>query len=389
MRNSVLLTNSLQRKTLAAARSLGKRGIKVFCAEETVFTPSGFSKYCKKALVHPPLTKDKNLFLSWLKNSIKKHSIDVVFPMDDDTLGIAMDNRAELEELALIPLPPTDSYMIASDKWESFKLAQKAGVECANAVKPDAGDRLEEITSKMSYPLIVKPRKSSGSRGMLVANNMDELAQAYESVHAQYPYPMIQEYMGQGDRFDVCLLYDRNSRLKASFVQKEIRHFPIKMGPSTLQQSIVFPELVEKAHSIMKGLSWYGVAELEFMVDSRDGKIKFMEINPRFWGSLHLSIIAGVDFPWMLYKLATGEDFQEIHDYKDNIFCRWLLPGDILHYINNKERKKMNPGFFCGKNKGVYDDILSWDDPWPSLGFGLSCARYMFDMRMWKLMFKR
>jgi predicted ATP-grasp superfamily ATP-dependent carboligase len=340
MEKSVLLTNSLQRKTLAAARSLGKRVVKVFSAEETVFTPSAFSKYCSKALVYPSLIKDKKLFLSWLINNIKEHSIDVVFPMDDDTLGVIIDNRAELEELAIIPLPPTDSYMAASDKWESFKLSQKAGVECAHAVKPNAGDRLEEITSQMSYPLIVKPRRSSGSRGMAIANSKDELAKAYESVHARYPCPMIQEYMGQGERFDVCLLYDKNSRLKASFVQKEIRHFPIEMGPSTMQQSVIYPELVEKAHCIMKSLNWYGVAELEFMVDSRDGKIKFMEINPRFWGSLHLSIIAGVDFPWMLYQLAVGNNIQEVHDYKDKIFCRWLLPGDILHYIKNKERKK-------------------------------------------------
>ena len=41
---------------------------------------------------------------------------------------------------------------------------------------------------------------------------------------------------------------------------------------------------------------------IEFRIDSRDGVPKIMEVNPRFWGSLQLSILSGVDFPYLLYK---------------------------------------------------------------------------------------
>jgi len=34
-----------------------------------------------------------------------------------------------------------------------------------------------------------------------------------------------------------------------------------------------------------ESLDWHGVAMVEFWIDSRDGKPKLMEINPRFWGT--------------------------------------------------------------------------------------------------------
>ncbi len=44
---------------------------------------------------------------------------------------------------------------------------------------------------------------------------------------------------------------------------------------------------------------------LELKVDDADGTPRIMEMNPRFWGSLALALRAGVDFPWLLYQLAS------------------------------------------------------------------------------------
>jgi len=49
----------------------------------------------------------------------------------------------------------------------------------------------------------------------------------------------------------------------------------------------------------------------------------------------------------------------------------------------------MNPPIWGRKKYKVYDDILSKEDPLPLFGFILACFRYAFDIKMWKLMFKR
>lgn len=386
--NTVLLTNGQQRKTLAAARSLGKKGLRIIVAEETMMNPAAFSKYCYKALLCPSPKKFPEKYFQWLYTTICKYRCHVVFPMDDDSMEVVMKNYERLKSICKIPLPDKNSYFIASDKGCSIRLAKESGTICPETVYIDDLAELENKIKNLEYPAVIKPRKSSGARGIRIVNNKENLLKEYIKIHEKYPYPIIQQYIGLGERYDVCLLYD-DGKVKAHFIQKELRHFPINMGPSTLQESIEFPELLEISFKIMEGLRWHGVVELEFMRDCKDQSIKFMEINPRFWASLQTSINAGVDFPWILYQLAMEEVSEEIKSYKIGVKCRWLLPGDILHFVLNRERKKMYPPFWGGKKYGIRDDILSKEDPIPLLGFILACFRYVLDIKMWRFIFKR
>jgi hypothetical protein len=53
-----------------------------------------------------------------------------------------------------------------------------------------------------------------------------------------------------------------------------------------------------------------------------------MEVNTRFWGSLQLAVDAGVDFPWMLYQLASDTKPAPVENYRTGVRLRWLL-GDL------------------------------------------------------------
>jgi protein-tyrosine-phosphatase len=64
--------------------------------------------------------------------------------------------------------------------------------------------------------------------------------------------------------------------------------------------------LLRDAEALLRALNWHGVAMVEFKMDAMD-QHWLMEINPRLWGSLALSIDAGVDFPRGLWQIARGE----------------------------------------------------------------------------------
>lgn len=386
---TVLLTNGQQRKTLAAVRSLGKRNINIIVAEETRFNPSGFSKYCKKFLISPNAKTEPVKYYKWLHDTIIKYKIDVLFPMDDDTMEVVMQHREEIVKICGVTLPSVSSYELACDKGNCTSAAQKAGVPCPKTFYPKDFDDAANLIKDEQFPLVIKPRKSAGSRGIRVVKSKEEFFKVYSEINDEYPLPIIQEYMGIGERYSVCLLYDESHELKAQFVQKHIRRYPVNMGPSVVQTGVEYPELLELGKRVLDSISWTGVAEMEFMVDSRDGKLKFIELNPRFWGSLYAAVISGVDFPWLLYQLGAKGSVEGVYKYKTDCICCWLLPGDILHFISNKDRKKMNPPFLAGKKYGVQDDIISSEDPMPVLGFILACFRYLFDKNMWKLVFRR
>jgi len=387
--STVLLTNGQLRKTLSAARSLGEKGINVIVSETTRFNPSAFSKHCGKSFVYPSPKKSSDKFYNWLLSTIKEYKCDVIFPMDDDVMDIVIENREELSKLINFALPSYESYIIFRDKALSLKKAIAASINCPKTFFPESIKDLELCRSEIVYPVIIKPRKSSGSRGIKLIESYSELVTEYEIIDREFPSPIIQEFIGYGERIDICLLYDKNSELKASFAQKELRHFPIEMGPSTLQESIYMPDLVKDCDNLMRSLNWVGVAEFEFMFDSRDQTYKFMEVNPRFWNSLHAATLAGVDFSYLLYKISMNENVDNVNNYKLGVKCRWLLPGDILHFLANPKRSKMVPPFWWGKRKGIYDDVINKYDIMPTVGFFLACLRYALDLNMWKFYFKR
>lgn len=383
---SVLITDGLLRKSLSLTRSLGSHGLQAYTVDRTRFTPSAFSKYCAGAQVHPDPTEQPDAYAAWMLKTLRSQHFDLLIPSDDHALEFVLEHRTAVEALTTVLLPPKESYHQASDKYLTMQLAEKAGVPHPQTLWPVDASEVEQLASTLRYPLVIKPRKSSGSRGIRVVQNAEELCRVYRQIASEYPRPMLQEFIPAGDRFDVCLLFNRVGELRASFVQKERRHYPVDIGPSTVQESVWMPELVELSVALLQDLPWQGVVEVEFMRDPRDGVPKLMEINPRFWNSLEMAVQAGVDFPYLLCQAALGEDVDAVHDYEVGRFCRNLLPSDILHVLANPLRRELNPPFW---SKQVRDDIWSRRDPWPTLGLALAVARLLFDRKVWKMMFKR
>ncbi|WP_231956080.1 carboxylate--amine ligase [Aneurinibacillus soli] len=327
--------------------------------------------------------------MEWLIQTLQFRRYELLIPSDDIVMQIVIEHREKIEALTTCLLPPNKSYEQAADKYTTTLLAMKAGIPCPQTLCPKDMEEVKCLAEKLSYPVVIKPRKSSGSRGIRIVKHREELVSLYQQIAMQYTRPMIQEFIPLGERYDVCLLYNRNGELRGSFVQKEVRHFPVDIGPSTVQKSVWMPELVEQAKTLMQNLPWCGVVEIEFMQDPRDGIPKLMEINPRYWNSLEMAIQSGVDFPYMMYQAAIKGDAKEVHHYTIGKFCCNLLPGEILHFLSAGNRRSMNPPFFSFGNPSLRDDILSWDDPMPVFGFMTGAFRLLFDRKIWNMMFKR
>ena len=152
---TVLVTNGQQRKSLAVVRSLGIRNLNVIVAEETIFNPSAFSKYCTKALRCPNAKKEPDKYYHWLKKTIIKYKCDVLFPMDDDVLEVVMKHSKEILSLCNVMLPQMESYFIANDKSNATKLAEKAQVSCPKTVYPRIMDNISGFIEGMQFPLVI------------------------------------------------------------------------------------------------------------------------------------------------------------------------------------------------------------------------------------------
>jgi predicted ATP-grasp superfamily ATP-dependent carboligase len=225
------------------------------------------------------------------------------------------------------------------------------------------------------FPLIIKPVNSSGSRGLKKIGDEGEFRKIHPEIVTQYGFPLVQEYIpatGEGCGVGILAL---DGAISAGFSYRRLREFPVSGGPSTLRESTDDPETKHYAAMLMKELNWGGVAMVEFKRD-RQGTPRLMEINPRFWGSLDLAYVSGINFPYLLFLQSQNEPVEQPF-YEPGIRGRWFFPGDIAHFLANSARFSMKPSFFNFFDKRTFYDDFKRDDMKGNIAV-LLCTAAMF-----------
>ena len=362
----VLVLDGFWNKALAAVRSLGRGGAFVAAGERTRLAPALFSRYCSRRFVYPSVTGQPAAFLAALEQEVRAGGYDVLLPMELTTQLLVTEHRRRLEPRVRIPFADAERTRRVDDKGFLTAFARDHGVECPATYFPAGPRDAAALAGELPYPVLVKPRHSSGGRGIRRVERRDEFREAYAQVHARFPEPIVQECLPPGgDALGVAVLMDFASAPRASFAYRRLREYPATGGPSTLRESIADPDLRATAERLLSLLGWVGVAMVEFKVDPRDGRPKLLEVNPRFWGSLQHAIVCGVDFPWLLCRMAVEGGVERVTGYRVGVQSRSLLHGDLMYFLTRPERWRVRPAL-C--DFSVPDDVLSADDPWPTLG---------------------
>lgn len=380
----VLVTDAQLRSSLAVIRSLGQAGISVVAADESRISTGRFSKYAKAFTRYPSPTDTEADFISWLCEYCDKADIDLVMPVSTWTTKAISRHYEAVSSVTNVPIQNFERMEPAWDKGQTLSIAEEVGIPVPETKYPISKSEAMTSAEKLGFPLVIKPRRSSGSRGIRYVESMEELESAYDSVSKEYKNPLLQEKLptdGQG--LGVGLLFDSNNESKASFTYKRLREYPPSGGPSTLRESTEDSTTLSYAKSLLRKMDWEGIAMVEFKVDERDGEPKLMEVNPRFWGSLHLPLYAGVDFPQRLYEYGMGESVVRDTEYEVGVQCRFLLPADLLNLLSRRNRGALME-FFPVRDNDLYYDICSWDDPGPVCGRLLAMGRFSLSPEMWK-----
>lgn len=370
----VLVLHARGRVALAVIRSLGQKGIKVICGDDLPVVTGFFSKYCSERVIYPSAKYHPHSFLNFMFEHIKKNNYDMIFPIKEHITALFSKYKNRFSQFTRIPVPDYDIFIRARNKANAVNAATSCHIPCPQTYFIDRVSTLESLSNQIEYPVVIKPQESSGAEGIAYIDNPNQLFSEYIRIHKIYPFPIIQEFV-QGIGYGVSILMDQKQNLKAVFVHKRLREYPVTGGPSTLRESVKNNNLTDLAAKLLKALKWYGVAMVEFKVDPYTAKPKFMEINPRLWGSIQLPILAGVDFPYLLYKMVVDGSAEEIFEYKVGIRCR-LLPEDIFHFLHNPNRFELIPRFFNFFDRNTGYDILSKDDPLPIFGFLMTSLSY-------------
>lgn len=385
-RIKVIITDGLWRKSISVIRSLGRAGCEINVMGDSLFTTGFWSRYTSRRIVAPTAEHNEEDFGQKLMDLIlqsKGKQKPVLFPMEDATLMWVVNNYDEVIKYANVLLPSKKALEVAEDKAATIKLAKSLGLPVPETWEPSNVDELEKIIQESRCSeVVIKPRTGSGSVGIVYAKLGDKIN--YRSHWEKYGPLIIQERINvKGRGIGVSLLMDKDGDCVAHFEHERIRQYPISGGPSTDRISIHAPQLVKLSIKLLRGLSWRGVAMVEWKEDPADGIPKLMEINPRFWGSLELAVRAGVDFPYLYTQAVLGQVSKISPSYEEGVRCRWLIPGDILRYLG--EEKQNREGFRCFI-KGLPSEAEEWDrqDIRGSLACAICPALLVLNPYYWK-----
>jgi predicted ATP-grasp superfamily ATP-dependent carboligase len=235
------------------------------------------------------------------------------------------------------------------------------------------------LASRLTYPVVIKYRFAERltlkpeQRYRIIGNSNDFIA-AYAEMHAIQNAPLVQQYV-TGSGFGVSCVFDDSHEPTAIFCHKRLREYPVSGGPSTLCESIWDDRMVRYAVDLLKALNWRGFAMVEFKGEI-GGEIYLMEINPRFWGSMMLSLQAGCDMPFAYYKsvlrLSTAHRGQMSFGNRYRLGVRMqFIMQDLLSVVGNLKKHPMGIVSYFSHlaSPATKDGLLSLSDPKPGIKY--------------------
>jgi len=356
---------------LGVVRALGREGIPVAVLDKG-WSLSKHSKYTTKYLLTPNIL-DNDRYLEYLLTIYKTEGLKgwVIFPTDDETVGFLAKNREILQSVYRLMTPEWEVIKYAYNKKLSYKLARKLKMPIPLTFYPDSVDDLQNLD--IPFPLIIKPAvmrdffRKTGKK-VYRARNTDELYTNYRKALEKIPADeiLIQEEIPEVSRnlFSYCPFF-KNGKMLAQVTAQRPRQHPMDFGQaSTYAVSVKVDELEKMGNQFLSEINYYGLGEVEFIRDPRDGIFKFLEINPRIWGWHTIAGKCGVNLPLLVYQDLTGVRVA-IDGFTEGV--KWSrLITDIATVFSEILKGRMTLKQYIQSMKGELEfAVFSLDDPAP------------------------
>lgn len=298
---------------LGIVRSLGRRGVDVVVIDDES-SISRHSRYVSGSFRVADLRDDEQTVDALMALARARDVAGwVVYATREETVAALSRHRDVLLEHFLIPTPDWSVTQWAWDKRNTYSRAAELGIPVPRMWVVSNEDELEAIDGEPPYaikPAIKEHFFYATKAKAWRADTREELARRFRDaaqlVGAQEV--MVQELIpGNGHtQLGYCAFFKAGEAI-GSMVVKRLRQHPMEFGrASTFVRTVELPEVEDLSRLFLRSIDYYGLVELEYKYDERDGLTKLLDVNARTWGYHTLGQRAGVDFPYLLYADQVG-----------------------------------------------------------------------------------
>lgn len=326
----VLVTQAESLGALAVIRSLGRAGYVVHASSHETSALGCESAFAVRSTLSPAPSSDG--YADWLSHYVKANAIDAIVPSESVLLALA--NRFD-EFSGLLPYSHDRGQLLAGmSKHELFKsLAAAPALPPHLLVNLDGELPDEHELELLGLPLFIKT-DSVHCRGLQTGSvyrehSAKEALARLRALQPAFTRALVQGFVaGQG----VGASFVRwNGKVLASFLHRRLHEVPYTGGASSLRESFVHEQILADARTKLESIDWQGPAMFEYRWNAESDRFALMEMNGRFWGSLHLALAAGVDFPKILVDAFFGMEQSHQPGYRAGVRVRHTFPADVQH----------------------------------------------------------
>jgi D-aspartate ligase len=358
---------------LGVVRSLGRRGIPV-CVIDDERSIAKYSHYATHA-VRVDNLRDQRQTVDVVLDVGKRFGLDgwVLYPTREETVAAFAHHREVLSRQYRVPTPDWETVRWAWDKRNTYALAAKLGVPSPRTWYPRGIDGLAGIDAEP--PFVLKPAIKEHfiyitKKKAWRANTRAELAELFQLASTLVPADelMVQELIpgGGSQQYAYCAFF-KDGRAVGRMMARRLRQHPPMFGKaSTYVETVDINELESTSSRLLAAINYYGLVELEYKLDARDGCYKLLDFNARTWGYHSLGASAGVDFPYLLYKDQIG---QPVEQCRATPGVRWVrLLTDLPTALLELRRGRLDWRAYVGSLRAAdVEAVFSRDDPVPGL----------------------
>ena len=313
-----------------------------------------YSKYVGRVLFSE--NYNSQMLISILQNQcVDPNQKTILFP-DNDFSAATIDNyRDILKEHFYIPHIHERQGAIEEwmDKVRQKALAERLGLNVANAEIVEIKEGHYSIPETISYPCFAKPLMSivGGKNGLKKCNSAKELEHHIDfmlSLHDNFRI-LVEDYKTIEREYATLGFSDGNEVIIPGILELlhigHGNHYGVAVQGRVSSISEEFNTLVEQFKALVKETGFVGIFDIDFY--KSQGRFYFCELNLRFGGSGYAFTKMGVNMPAMLVKYFVGEEYKDMNK---------TVQGTALYFNERMAIDDWYAGYISQKEFSRYRD---------------------------------
>lgn len=286
----LLFTSAGRRVELLQAFAKAARALRIRLIQHATDIEPYFAAACMVDHVHHVPPASASNYVDALLRLVRKHRIDMLVPLIDNELPQLAQARERFADAGCVVVVSSPAVVqTCRDKLAMFEFLTQHGIDTPRTWQA------RELLSRPEhdFPYFLKPQFGSASQGNFIIHDEESL----RTFASRVPDAIVQEFVtGLEHTLDVYTGFDGRARCVVPRMRVEVRG-----GEVTKSLTVKHAGISRTGVRVVEALkNCMGLITIQLILTA-DGRMRVIEVNPRFGGGAPLSIQAGADFPkWLL-----------------------------------------------------------------------------------------